>query len=646
MTITLSPDLAQFASATQTANNPLDLKLNQVLDAKVIDTQALSNSFTLQAEGKTLLVQSQQAINLQTGQSLQLQVVQLQPAPEFNLIALTAPEGDNQTSARFAVTPLLKLIGFQLQTPANPLTNTAVKPMDINLPLNLNQLTTAAQSPTNLLDLKLNQIVDAKVIETQAIQNSISLSITGKTVQVQPQQPLNLQPGQSLQLQVVKLLPALEFKIVQAAVQPASNPTLPQSADPQILKLLGPQAQAQTTAPANITLNQLPKGQTLQATVISIAENKITLQLLPAAAATITASAPVNLKTLTSNQLVTLDAKQLILPDTENAGTTAVNKQPPAAFSALAVGTQITLQVVNTGKMPSFAVTLPNNPAGISEQKINDLLKQLLPIQSSPAFLLNFLSQILPVLENSPNIAESLKQLALQILASIPAQAQLGEPALLKQNIAQSGLFLESKLAELLLTSKTDVNLQDDLKFRLLKLAQSLSSAISAQSAGNVNKDNLELLKEILKKADSTLAKLTLDQFNSLPNDESPKQGWILELPFFQQQLADTVKIEIQQDKNSDNERNEKNWAVSITITPPELATIHCRISCYDGAVNTRFWSDAASTVELINSHLDHLKQQFEQKGLKTGFMEAQQGKPAQSNSVNKPIRNLLSEKV
>jgi hypothetical protein len=195
------------------------------------------------------------------------------------------------------------------------------------------------------------------------------------------------------------------------------------------------------------------------------------------------------------------------------------------------------------------------------------------------------------------------------------------------------------------LAGKADISLEGDFKLKLVKLIQLLN-----QEIGNQNQDKspeiLELLKDSLQKTQSSLAKLTLDQFHSLPKEDNPKQGWTLELPFFHEQTADSVKIEIEQDKAGQSEHAEKSWTVSITITPPGLDTIHCKVSCYDGSVNTRFWSETAETVDKINTHLDYLKAQLEKNGLTTGFMEAHQGKPIQTNSAKTATSPLLSEKV
>lgn len=523
--------------------------------------------------------------------------------------------------------------------------------MDITLPLNTN-LQVAINKVTNSgPDLKLNQVLEAKVIDTQIILNTLALKINDKTVNVQTKLPNTLQPGQTLQLQVTKLLPAPELKIIAANLLGSSDPTLRPTIEGQIIKLLNFPTPANTP---NSTLNQLSTGQLLQATIVKISGEQVTLQLqhTPTNPNTFTAThsptntAPFNntaANLLTNNPqlqampnsekiLLTLDVKQLLVAPEKSSAA-----QP--SLTDLKVGSQINLQLIKSGNSPTFAVSPVIQD---SEQHINEVLKQLLPIQSSSAALLNQLHQVLPQLKNEATVAETLKSLAQEILRSIPGKTQLIEPTQLKQAVAESGLFLESKLAELL-AGKPDVLLQDDFKLKLSKLIQLINQELSTQ---NDNKSTTDTLKESLQKAQGALAKLTLDQLNSLPREESPKQSWTLELPFFHNQTADNVKIEIEHNKAGDPDNPQNNWAVSITITPPDLATIHCKISCYDGSINTRFWSEAADTVEKINANLDYLKQQLEKNGLTSGFMEAHQGQATPANNVKPSISNLLHEKA
>ena len=496
--------------------------------------------------------------------------------------------------------------------------------MDINLPVNANlQLAINKLNDSGGLSLKLNQVLEAKVIDTQIILESLTLKINDKIVTAQAKLPAPLPPGQSLQLQVVKLLPTPELKVLALLTgELASAKSLPQ-ADLPVLKLINPLIP--TTQPAKPELPQLISGQQLPATVINLSGDKITLQLMPA-----------TVQQGEKPLLLTLNTQQLVTPQEPNK--TAETRLNPANLEP---GTPITLQVIKASDSASFVIT----PAAITpEQHIKEALKQLLPIQTPPATLLNQLQQVMPRLHADPSVAETLKHAAQEILLQLPSKTLLSDPDQLKKSVDQSGLFLESKLLGLM-AGKADILLEGDFKLKLVKLIQLLN-----QEIGNQNQDKsadiMELLKDSLQKTQSSLAKITLDQFHSLPKDDTPKQGWTLELPFFHEQTADSVKIEIEQDKAGQSEQTEKSWTVSITITPPGLDTIHCKVSCYDGSVNTRFWSETAETVDKINAHLDYLKAQFEKNGLTIGFMEAHQGKPAQTDTSKTLTTQLLNEKA
>lgn len=505
--------------------------------------------------------------------------------------------------------------------------------MDIKLAL-LPNLPLAVNKANDFgLNLKLNQLLAARLVENQTMLNTLTLEINDKIVTAQTQLPINIKPGQLIQLQVTRLLPTPELKLISSLplAQTAPNPVKDQ--DQPTLRLI------HTTTPTPLTPTVKPMTSSdiqaifaseakLQASIIAVTANKVTLQVM----------LPAPLAEPTPNKadffLLTLDTRQ-------------INQSAISAFAShraeplLKEGTQIQVQLIQSGDKPVFLIT-PNGSD--TEQKIVDTLKQILPLQTSPVPLLSQLQRVLPELIADASVSETLKNLAQKILSSLVTSSQLAEPATVEHLLKESGLFLEAKLLALL-QDKPGIALADDFKFKLSKVIVLLSEQIAAQTDGKSGAVQ-DLLKEILQKAQGALAKLTIDQLNSLPKDDTPKQTWVVELPFFHDGNPESVKIEIERDAPKPGGSWEKNWAVSITITPPGLGTIHCRISCYDGTVNTRFWSDVADTVDRINAHLDYLKQQFESKGLTPGFMEAHQGQPTQADYSKTQIPRLLSEKA
>lgn len=504
--------------------------------------------------------------------------------------------------------------------------------MDIKLPINSTlSITSSVKNDDSALGLKLNQIVEAKVVETQILLDTLSFKIAGKTVTAQTQTPISLQSGQSLQLQVIKLLPSPELRILSSQL-PADvsqdSAQLPETLKLKLEKPAFPPIPIGKASGSDNQKTQFSVGQRFLAEVQSLDSNQLSLKLLNHGAQTNDSANPA--KQRLNAPLLIVDKQQLL------AGTN-ITPAPPS----LKPGMTIELLVSKAGPTPLFVVTESPPP---DQEIIRNAFKQLLPTQASAPALLNHLQQAVPRLQAEPNVAETLKNLALEILAKLPASNELSKAPQLKQSFENSGLFLESKLAALL-AGKTDIHLKGDLKLKLSHLARLLEQEL-AKPSSNKNTETLELLKESLHKTQAALSRLTLEQLNALPKEESVKQSWTVELPYYRDQATDTVKITIEQHKAKDNDKPQKNWTVSITITPPNLGTMFCQLSCYDGSVNTRFWSESANTVKLIDSHLGYLKQQFEDKGITAGFMDVQQGSVSPSSSPISPLTCLLNEKA
>ncbi|WNB78016.1 flagellar hook-length control protein FliK [Methylomonas koyamae] len=498
--------------------------------------------------------------------------------------------------------------------------------MEIKLPLDAHLQAALNKVSAAFPELKLNQVLQAKIVVNQAQANLLTVNLAGKAVTLQTPLPLPIAAGQSLQLQVVKLLPTPEFKLIAPALPANANPTA--GGEAPLLKLVPTPTPPQAAVAGNPLAN-LQLGQSVSAQVVSVGKQNVTLQLATAPPAGHTATDNAASRSLA--QPITLDSRQLIETD--------------PAKPALMPGNRIELQLVKVGSPPLFSAKLA--PADSGAELVAAAFKQALPQQSSPQVLLDRLDRGIGELVADKTVGETLKHLALQILRAIPDKSALFQPAGLKTAVAGSGLFLEAKLAQAGRQSSAPQTLMDDFKLKLGKFIAELALELKPAAAEHPAASSTPLLRELLQQAEGSLAKLTLDQLHSLPKDDAPRQVWVLELPFLQNGKPDLLELVVEHERGgSGNPAGQNNWVVSITITPPELATIHCKLSCYDGSVNTRFWSESAETVEKINARLDYLRRQFEEKGLKPGFMDAQHGKPAQEHSPIASPQSLLSEKV
>jgi flagellar hook-length control protein FliK len=562
-----------------------------------------------------------------------------------------------------------------------------------NLPLPLLNV-----GATSGLELKLNQLLPAKIIETQILLNTLSVQLGEKSVSLQADLPLKMSPGQTIELQVSKLQPTPEFKLVSpppASGQPQPRLTLLANSNTGSINI---SKTIITTAAAFVNNQPAVEAQRFTATVISVTPQKVTLMPTPTLAEVIgQTSQPGNSRSTTATNApsvslttntaaaslaafpapaakpLVLDIKQLFVaasdlrgqllstapvtqsnPQQVNQGVAADNLKPyqpvnEVASFHLKPQMPVELQLLTKTPVPTFVISLPkdNNIPTLVE-----LQKQLLPMQIPLQPLLQHLQLLArPTLQQTGTVGEILQHLAKAILRDLPSKSALMDPAQLKQRVANSGLFLESKLLTLLkqpTLPPEQLMLPEDLKFKLNKLADTVKQLLALPQTGSDTAKNIdiEVLKQTLTKTQGALAKQTLEQLNSLPRDDSSKQNWIIELPFLNPPGTDSILLEIEQDQAASSESKPKNWSVSITISPPDLGTIHCKLTCYDGSVNSRFWSESAETVEKINGHLGYLKQQFEQKGIVAGFMEAHQGKPIVTDNQKQPPATLLSVKA
>ena len=434
--------------------------------------------------------------------------------------------------------------------------------------------------------------VSAKQLNLSTVKNSLDIPFSSSVTTIQ-----NLKPGQSVVLEVKKAGVQPEFKIIE--------PNQP----------------------------KLNIGQIITAKVIAINNNKIQLQL---AASTLYS----NNKTINNAPVITLNKNQLTYSTTGNI------KTAPIDIQQLKANQEIRLEVVKTGIQPEFKI-LDNKPGSeqqISEIKILETVKQVLPIQQPVSEVVNQIIKTLPLINSNENVPDALKRLAREILESIPQVKNANDPKQLKNSINNSGLFLESKLAYS--TEKNSMLIQTDFKAQLLKLQYAFKQALMVKKEQKLQSADLNLIKEMQQKTESSLARIILNQLTSLPKDEGPRQVWILDLPFLNKERSDSVKIEIDREKQSKNDKKQENWTVNITVTPPDLATIHCKISCFDKTINTRFWSDTQDVVTKITEHLDYLKIQFEKTGINPGHMTAHTGVPNTENFHKITDQSLFDQEV
>ncbi len=614
--------------------------------------------------------------------------------------------------------------------------------MDIQTSFNSQILQAMKTLVESNLNLTVGQQLDVKVTAINV--TGITLKWGGQTLVVENQnQRAMFTPflGQNATLQVVKITPNLEFKLVALDTQTYESP-------PPSAEKINAMRLTLATAPLVNRIDESLKSfahhaqgqRPIEAKIVGLVGHKIQLELVVDDHQSAVGG---------KKMLVSLERNQLQL-------------LPSQAGEPLKVGQALTLAITKIGAMPEFKQLAPTpaTPAEIQEEKIAAFMKQLLPRHESPAVLLNQLRTDLPQLEiKNDTLATTLKQNAAALFEHLQPNEQLFNPQKLKHLIYSSGLFFEAKSAannvlkattplpstiiktpapivdlkmpllhllqhtsvtptlkqlvstllqnllkqesaptpevaqlidqdevelhaQLLALSRAEtvpqslkilateilpsLNVRDDdaeilvplmvenaleeaaptdFKNDLFKLMDTLKHGIAQQNELALTDTQVDGLQQLQHKTENSLAKIVIDQLNSLPKEDSSKQVWTFELPFLMGNQAETLKMEIQRDKDKQSaEEQAQHWSVNLTLTPPKLGEVQCVISYQNGVVNTYFKNEQPHTTALISQHLENLKQQLQKVGLMAGLMSAHNNFQPMKSAYSMDAKSFLNE--
>ncbi len=301
--------------------------------------------------------------------------------------------------------------------------------MDIQTSFNSQILQAMKTLVESNLNLTVGQQISAKV--SSLSDGGITLKWGGQSLTVENQNPravLIPYLGQNLTLQVTKVTPELEFKIVALDTQRYGTPPSADKMNAMRLTL--------ATAPLITRIDESLKNfvshaqgqQPIEAKIVGLVGHKIQLELV-----------------VDDHQSGSSGKKMLISIERNQ-----LQLLPSQTGESLKVGQALTLAITKIGAMPEFKQLSATaaTPASLHEEKIAAFMKQLLPRHESPSVLLNQLRTDLPQLEiKNDTLATTLKQNAAALFDHLPPNEQLFNPQKLKHLIYSSGLFFEAKSA-------------------------------------------------------------------------------------------------------------------------------------------------------------------------------------------------------
>ena len=538
----------------------------------------------------------------------------------------------------------------------------------------MQQAVSQQPTPTLFDKLQTGQQAQATVLNPD-FEGKVLLRIANEKVLIDTL--LQLKPGQHLNVEVTSKQPGLiQLKVIdmpsQASVQaqflkitlpiqqpltellrqlagnlnqPAQSPTTqinkPQNANPQItnpqVQLLQSNSTAGMKTPelvqmlASRILGQIPTPAEFK--------NPQTFEKLLSDSGVFMESR------LLRGQPTNLDTKAGLLRIAEqlrNSLTQSPQTASPAASNRTLSNSQAVQQF--QANMTAAQSNVQNNPPGTAKAAADTILKTSRETSPRSETMVTVNANNRPIAADTGSISQ-LKGVTEKGRLSATQAAQkalmLGkaDPATLTRSISPNLLNNPTFMQALDLLPKTEFNLLlKQLLFQKSISAQHQHSPLNAMLRATP-------MGLLLKAVESSLARIHTQQLASVPQEDTTRQVWQLEIPIRDQKELSSLMMRIEQD---DAERQDdahgSTWTVCLNFNISELGAIHSKVRLTQEVVSTHFWAEQEKTMKKISTHLPRLIQALEKLGLKVNHTTVSLGKPPDPVEISTLEKNLLDE--
>ncbi|MBB3225719.1 hypothetical protein FHW69_000309 [Luteibacter sp. Sphag1AF] len=316
------------------------------------------------------------------------------------------------------------------------------------------------------------------------------------------------------------------------------------------------------------------------------------------------------------------------------------------AVEADAAGTQLPPQfqvrVLTQGPQPQLEIVAAPTGDRVAMQG----LRERLPQQSGYAPLLGVLSAL--ARRPAARLLPAPLRAALATLeAAIGKGEEVATPSGMKDAIARSGLFLESRLA----TPEEKAPAADDFKAALLQLRRTLDELPPLRARGGglpqtltdtapplrqrslvpqqrlpepaTDTDMDDLVAQLRGGIRGALSRVEIAQLESQPH----AGVWMVEVPLGGTRGYDVLQLRIEEGASRPDDR-EGSWTIGFAIDLPALGAIQGEIQLRVPRVSVRIWAQHDATVTRIEDEFLPLRQLLERSGLQLDHLSCIHGLP------------------
>lgn len=330
-------------------------------------------------------------------------------------------------------------------------------------------------------------------------------------------------------------------------------------------------------------------------------------------------------------------------------------------------GARLLLEVVKAGAQPVLRLLAEPN----ADKAVDAALRQLFPRQQPLTDLAANLAHLRANPKQLEQFPAPIRQALTRLIDGFPQAARLARPGGLRDALANSGLFLESRLQQ---PGNGAQIMQSDTKGLLARLVQTLSQSVENSTDHNQTptrsgtttppgrlqpqgpaQATLEALgskesplRELFNQASGALARIEIHQTQAA---QQPNGLWLpLEVPVWDGDTLDVLQLQVGRDGGgAENDDEEQPMLVRIAFEFRSLGPVYANVRLSGNRVSTTWWAERPEIAGLFRENLEWLRGRLTEAGLDVGTINCSQGAPAAEPRANGPgtiPRGILDEEA
>lgn len=165
-------------------------------------------------------------------------------------------------------------------------------------------------------------------------------------------------------------------------------------------------------------------------------------------------------------------------------------------------------------------------------------------------------------------------------------------------------------------------------------LAINTSTLAHSHESGIATRFNnlIELLDQLIKQVDSSVARTQLHQLNTLQDQDAGRMLWSMEIPVKQDDETHLVQLEIE--KENAKQDSEAVVTVNLAVNLEFLGPVYSRITLSGNNISVVFWAEQERAFSLTQDNAPILENSLEKSGFNRPKINCHHGQPPQMRTA------------